>query len=164
MPELQIGDIAPDFVMPSIGPDMGEKTLSKADFVGGPFILYFYPRDATPGCTSEACDFRDNFAQFNKLGAKVLGVSKDNIVSHDKFIKKHELNFPLAYDKDGQACEAYGTWIEKSMYGRKYMGIDRATFLIDAQGRIAGIWRKVKVGGHVAELAKAIKALEKAAA
>lgn len=160
MTELQTGDKAPNFKLPATG----EQTLDLADFAGSPVVLYFYPKDDTPGCTTESCDFRDNIAQFKSVGAKVIGISRDSVKSHEKFAKKFDLNFPLVSDEDGKVCEAYGTWVEKSMYGRKYMGIDRSTFLIDGAGRIAAIWRKVKVSDHVAEVIEAVKALDKKAA
>ena len=160
MTDLAIGDKAPDFSMPATG----GQTVSAKSLAGAPYVLYFYPKDDTPGCTTEACDFRDNIKQFEKLGAAVIGVSKDSIASHEKFAKKFDLNFPLASDADGKVCAAFGAWVEKSMYGKKYMGIDRSTFLVDAKGRIAGIWRKVKVSEHVAEVAEALKALAKKAA
>jgi peroxiredoxin Q/BCP len=160
MPDLKTGDKAPIFNLPAVNlPVAGGKTLSLADYAGQPVVLYFYPKDDTSGCTAEACDFRDNMALFKTIGAYVIGVSRDNVKSHEKFIQKYGLNFPLVSDEDGQVCQAYGTWVEKSMYGRKYMGIDRATFLIDGSGHIAAIWRKVKVKDHVAQVAEALKAL-----
>jgi peroxiredoxin Q/BCP len=152
---LQIGDKAPAFNMPTDGGG----TVSLASLAGKPVVLYFYPKDDTSGCTKEACDFRDNQPDFRDLGTTVIGVSRDSVVSHDKFKKKHELPFALASDADGKVSEAYGTWVEKSMYGRKYMGMERATFLIDAKGVIRGIWRKVKVPGHVGEVIEAAKEL-----
>jgi peroxiredoxin Q/BCP len=122
-------------------------------------VLYFYPKDDTSGCTKEACGFRDAEPDFSGVKAAVIGVSRDSVASHDKFKTKHGLNFALASDEDGKVCEAYGTWVEKSMYGRKYMGIDRATFLIDGQGVIRRVWRKVKVPGHVEEVLAAAQAL-----
>jgi peroxiredoxin Q/BCP len=122
-------------------------------------VLYFYPKDDTSGCTAEACSFRDNAAAFKKLKAQVVGVSKDSVASHDKFKKKYDLNFPLVSDGDGKICEKYGTWVQKTLYGRKYMGIERATFLIDKDGVVAKAWHKVKVAGHVDEVAAALKAL-----
>src|SRR5690606_14758999 len=134
------------------------------DYTGSPVVVYFYPKDDTSGCTTQACDFRDNIRQFEKLGAAVIGISRDSIASHEKFAKKYDLHLPLASDEDGRVCQAYEVWVEKSMYGRKYMGIERSTFLVDGQGRIASIWRKVKVRDHVAEVAEALKALSKKAA
>jgi peroxiredoxin Q/BCP len=152
---LQIGDKAPAFDMPTDGGGQ----VSLASLAGKTAILYFYPKDDTSGCTKEACDFRDNLPAFSRAKATVIGVSRDSVASHDKFKKKHELPFLLASDADGRASEAYGTWVEKSMYGRKYMGMERSTFLIDGKGVIRGIWRKVKVPGHVAEVLKAAKHL-----
>ena len=152
---LDVGSTAPDFTMPTDGG--GSVTLSSLR--GRPVVLYFYPKDDTSGCTSEACGFRDALPDFSGVDAVIIGVSKDSVASHDKFKAKHELPFTLASDTDGSVCEAYGTWVEKSMYGRKYMGIDRATFLIDKDGVLRGVWRKVKVTGHVAAVLKAVKAL-----
>jgi peroxiredoxin Q/BCP len=152
---LKEGDRAPDFTMPTDG---GGK-VSLAKLKGKPVVLYFYPKDDTSGCTAEACGFRDNMPKFGKHAATVIGVSRDSVASHDKFKKKHGLNFTLAADETGEVTEAYGVWVEKSMYGRKYMGIDRSTFLIDGKGVIRKIWRKVKVPGHVEEVLAAVKAL-----
>ncbi|WP_207458071.1 thioredoxin-dependent thiol peroxidase [Azospirillum sp. SYSU D00513] len=149
------GTPAPDFTIPTDGG--GSVTLSALR--GRPVVLYFYPKDDTSGCTSEACGFRDALPDFTGVDAVVIGVSKDSVASHDKFKAKHELPFTLASDTDGTVCEAYGTWVEKSMYGRKYMGIDRATFLIDRDGIVRNVWRKVKVTGHVTAVLKAAKAL-----
>jgi peroxiredoxin Q/BCP len=149
------GKKAPDFTAATDG---GGK-LKLSDLRGKPVVLYFYPKDDTSGCTAEACGFRDQAAAFKKLKAQVIGISKDSVASHDKFKKKYDLNFPLVSDADGKICEKYGTWIEKSMYGRKYMGIERATFLIDKAGVVAKAWHKVKVPGHVAEVADALKSL-----
>ena len=152
---VRVGDKAPDFTMSTDG--NGSITLSKLR--GKPVVLYFYPKDDTTGCTAEACGFRDTFPDYGKTGAVVIGVSRDSVASHDKFKKKHELPFILASDTDGKVTERYGVWVEKSMYGRKYMGIDRSTFLIDKDGVVRGAWHKVKVPGHVAEVLKAVKAL-----
>ena len=149
------GKKAPAF---TVDTDGGGK-ISQKDLKGKPVILYFYPKDDTPGCTTEACGFRDALPDFGKLDATIIGVSKDSVARHDKFKAKYELPFTLASDEDGSVCEKYGTWIEKSMYGRKYMGIDRATFLIDAGGTVRRIWRKVKVKGHVEEVLAAVEAL-----
>jgi thioredoxin-dependent peroxiredoxin len=145
---LKAGDKAPEFQTLS---DAGNK-VSLKDFRGKKVILYFYPKDDTPGCTQEACDFRDAMAGFDKKGAVVLGVSPDGVASHQKFKAKFALPFPLLADEDHKIAEAYGAWGEKSMYGRKYMGIIRSTFLIDEKGKIAEAFEKVKVGGHVDEL------------
>jgi len=152
---IEIGDKAPDFTLSTDG--NGKVTLSKLR--GQKVVLYFYPKDDTTGCTAEACGFRDSFPKFGKIEAAVIGISKDSVASHDKFKKKYELPFTLASDADGKVCEAYGVWVEKSMYGRKYMGIDRSTFLIDKDGVVRGAWHKVKVPGHVAEVLKAVKSL-----
>lgn len=151
----QTGKPAPDFTMPTDGG--GQVSLS--DLKGKTVILYFYPKDDTPGCTKEACGFRDNLSAFEGADAVVIGVSKDSVAKHDKFKAKYDLPFTLASDEDGKVCEAYGTWVEKSMYGRTYMGIDRATFLIDGQGLLRQEWRKVKVPGHVEAVLEAAKGL-----
>lgn len=152
---VEVGDKAPDFSLPA--DDGGEASLRALK--GKTVVLYFYPKDDTSGCTKEACDFRDNLPDFRKIDAAVVGISRDSVASHDKFRKKHDLPFVLASDADGQVSDAYGTWVEKSMYGRKYMGMERATFLIDGKGVIRGVWRKVKVPGHVAEVLKAARTL-----
>ena len=152
---VEEGRKAPDFTAATDG---GRK-LKLSDLRGKPVVLYFYPKDDTPGCTTEACGFRDAQPDFGKLKAQVIGVSKDSVARHDKFEAKYDLPFPLVSDEDGKICEKYGTWIEKSLYGRKYMGIDRATFLIDRTGTVAKVWRKVKVKGHVEEVLEALKAL-----
>ena len=153
---VEVGDKAPDFTLPADG---GGKVLLKA-LLGKPVVLYFYPKDDTSGCTAEACAFRDALPDFSKVKAQVIGISRDSVASHDKFKQKYKLRFPLASDEDGKVCQAYGVWVEKSMYGRKYMGIDRSTFLIDAKGIVRAIWRKVKVPGHaeaVLDTARALK-------
>jgi len=152
---LEIGDKAPDFAMPTDG---GGKVSLKS-LKGKPVVLYFYPKDDTSGCTAEACAFRDILPDFSKLDAAVIGVSRDSVESHQKFKEKYQLSFPLASDADGSVTEAYGVWGEKSMYGRKYMGIERSTFLIDKNGIIRDIWRKVKVPGHAAEVLDALSKL-----
>lgn len=159
MTNLKPGSTAPAFTLPADG----NTTLSLKDFRGQKVVLYFYPKDDTPGCTTESCAFRDNIKQFEKLGVQIIGLSKDSPESHDKFKKKYDLNFPLASDTDGKVCEAYGVWVEKNMYGKKSMGIERSTFLIDEQGKIAALWRKVKVDGHLDEVMDALKQLPKAA-
>ena len=152
---LDVGTPAPDFTLPADG--NGSVTLSALK--GKPVVLYFYPKDDTSGCTAEACQFRDMHPDFSGADAVIIGLSKDSVASHDKFKKKYELPFTLAADTEGIACEAYGVWVEKSMYGKKYMGIERATFLIDRDGNIAKVWRKVKVPGHGADVLKAVAAL-----
>ncbi|PZP85388.1 MAG: thioredoxin-dependent thiol peroxidase [Azospirillum brasilense] len=152
---VSVGDKAPAFSLPA---DSGE-VISLSSLKGKNVVLYFYPKDDTSGCTIEAKDFRDLADAFGKANTVVLGVSKDSLKSHCKFRDKYELNFNLLSDEEGKACEAYGTWVEKSMYGKKYMGIQRATFLIDAAGKIAQIWPKVSVTGHAAEVLKHAQAL-----
>ena len=151
----EIGKPAPEFVLPTDG---GGRLRLK-DLRGKKVVLYFYPKDMTSGCTIEACAFRDRMPELAKAGIAVIGVSRDSVASHDKFKSKYGLPFPLAADLEGKVCEAYGTWIEKSMYGRKYMGMERATFLIDGKGLIRNIWRKVKVPGHSADVLATVKAL-----
>ena len=155
MTELSIGDNAPAFSLPRDGGAM----VSLSDFTGKNIVLYFYPKDDTPGCTKEAIGFTESGAQFAETNTVVLGVSKDPVKKHDKFVSKYELEIPLLSDEDGDLCERYGTWVEKNMYGKTYMGIERATFLIDTSGKIAQIWRKVKVPGHVDAVLDAAKAL-----
>jgi peroxiredoxin Q/BCP len=152
---VSIGDKAPDFTVPTDG----NGTLTLSQLKGKPVVLYFYPKDDTSGCTAEACGFRDALPDYSATGATVIGVSKDSVASHDRFKKKYGLPFTLASDTTGEVCEKYGVWVEKSMYGRKYMGIDRSTFLIDKDGVVRGVWRKVKIGGHVAEVLNAAKQL-----
>jgi len=152
---LEIGAKAPDFTLPTDG---GGKVSLKS-LRGKPVILYFYPKDDTSGCTAEACGFRDALPDFSKAAATVIGVSKDTVAAHDKFKKKYQLPFALASDAEADVCERYEVWKKKSMYGRTYMGIERSTFLIDDKGVLRGVWRKVKVPGHVAELLKAVKDL-----
>ena len=159
MSELEVGNPAPDFSMPADG----GKTVSLSDFKGRKLVMYFYPKDDTPGCTTESCGFRDQIKEFNKLNIGIVGISRDSVKSHDKFREKYDLNFPLGSDEDGKVCEAYGVWKEKSMMGKKYMGIERSTFLIDEQGKIARIWNNVKVNGHIDEVREAASALPKAA-
>jgi peroxiredoxin Q/BCP len=152
---VDVGHKAPDFTMPTDG----NGSVELAKLRGKPVILYFYPKDDTSGCTAEACGFRDTFPDYGNTGAVVIGVSRDSVASHDRFKKKHGLPFILASDADGKVTEDYGVWVEKSMYGRKYMGIERATFLIDKEGVVRRVWHKVKVGGHVADVLKAVQAL-----
>jgi len=148
MAELKVGDKAPDFELPT--GDGG--TLSLKEMKGKKVILYFYPKDNTSGCTKEACSFRDDVSKFRKKGAVIVGVSIDSVASHKNFAEKYALPFPLASDEKKELVKKYGVWKEKSMYGRKYMGVERTTFVIDEQGRIAQIFRKVKVDGHTEEV------------
>jgi thioredoxin-dependent peroxiredoxin len=152
---VEVGTPAPDFQMPTDGGG----SIGLKDLKGRKVILYFYPKDDTPGCTTEACGFRDLMPDFSGADAVVIGVSKDSVGSHDKFKAKYELPFTLASDETGAVCESYGTWVEKTNYGRKYMGIERATFLIDGDGVVRGVWRKVRVAGHVEAVLEAAKAL-----
>jgi peroxiredoxin Q/BCP len=152
---LKIGDKAPDFALATDG---GGKVEMKK-LRGKNVIVYFYPKDDTPGCTREACGFRDNLPAFKKIDAEIIGISKDSVARHDKFKSKYELPFTLAADDDGKVCEAFGVWVEKMNYGKRYMGIERATFLIDGKGVVRNIWRKVKVDGHVEDVLAAAKAL-----
>ncbi len=152
---VEVGKKAPAFKMAADGGG----TVALKDLKGRKVVLYFYPKDDTPGCTKEACGFRDALPDFTRIDATVIGVSKDSVAKHDKFKAKYELPFTLASDENGSVCEAYGTWVEKSMYGKKYMGIERATFLIDETGVVRGEWRKVKVPGHVEAVLEAAQAL-----
>lgn len=149
---LKEGDKAPAFTMK----DASGNTVKLSDYKGQQVVLYFYPKDNTPGCTQEACDFRDAFKTLKKKGAVVLGVSCDSEKSHQKFAAKHDLPFPLLVDEDHRVAEAYGAWGEKSLYGRKFMGLIRSTFLIGADGKVAKSWRKVKVAGHIDEVIEAL--------
>lgn len=153
--ELTAGDKAPDFKLPRDGG--GEISLSDAQ--GQTLVLYFYPRDDTPGCTKEAIAFSGMAEEFQAAGAMVVGVSKDSVKKHDKFKDKHDLTVILASDEDGDVCERYGVWKEKNMYGRKFMGIERTTVLIDPDGVVRNVWRKVKVPGHAEEVLKAAQTL-----
>jgi peroxiredoxin Q/BCP len=152
---LQAGDKAPAFDLPT---DTGRVSL--ASLKGKKIVLYFYPKDDTSGCTSEALQFSSEVEEFAKLGAVIVGVSKDSAASHAKFRLKHDLTVELAADTTGEIVETYGAWVEKSMYGRKYMGIDRSTFLIDADGVVREVWRKVKVPGHIKAVLTAARALK----
>ncbi len=153
---VDVGQPAADFTLPD---QMGQEvTLSR--FRGQPVVLYFYPKDDTPGCTTEACAFRDARNDYEQLGAKVIGVSPDPVKSHKKFADKHELPFTLVADTEKSVCESYGVWQEKSMYGKKSMGVVRSTFVIDAEGVIRQIFAKVKVDGHCEAVLEAIKAIK----
>jgi peroxiredoxin Q/BCP len=156
MSELKVGDPAPAFEAVAVGGKYGEGTpVSLAALAGQPVVLYFYPKDDTPGCTTQACALRDAWPDFEGK-AEIFGVSVDSATSHQKFIAKHSLPFPLLVDTEKKIVEAYGVWVEKSMYGKKYMGAERSTFVIDAEGRIQAILRKVKPGEHVKQLLGAL--------
>ena len=153
--ELKPGDKAPPFKLATDGGGV----ISLASLKGKPLVLYFYPKDDTSGCTKEALDFTKSSRRFQALGIAIIGVSKDSVASHDKFKTKYKLKLSLASDSETETAQAYGVWVEKSMYGRKYMGMERATFLVDAQGKIREIWRKVKVSGHAEAVLAAAKSL-----
>jgi thioredoxin-dependent peroxiredoxin len=153
----QDGDKAPDFTLAT---ESG-KPLKLSSLKGKPVVLYFYPKDDTSGCTLEAKEFSRLAPEFRKAGAEVIGISPDSVESHQKFSRKYELAVRLAADTDKAVANAYGVWVEKSMYGRKYMGVERATFLVGEDGRIAGSWRKVKVPGHAEEVLAAVRVLGK---
>lgn len=150
--ELAAGDVAPDFSLPS----SSGKSVRLSDLKGKNVVLYFYPADDTPGCTKEACSFRDNLPKFGKMDAVILGVSKDSLDSHSKFIGKYGLNFTLLSDEDLKVNNLYGTWVEKENYGRKYWGTERSTFVIGKDGKIRKVFRKVKVDGHEQEVLQAL--------
>lgn len=152
---LKPGDLAPDFTLP--GGDGTDITLSA--FAGKPVVVYFYPKDDTPGCTTEAIDFTARIADFGALGCTVIGISKDTAAKHAKFAAKHDLKVLLASDVDGKVIEAWGVWIEKKLYGRAYMGIERATFLLDGDRKVREVWHSVKVKGHADAVLEAVKAL-----
>jgi len=153
MPTLSVGDTAPAFTMPRDG----GSEVSLSDFDGKYLVLYFYPKDNTPGCTTEGKEFTAAKANFAKLNAQIVGVSRDSVKKHDNFIAKQELDVILGADLDGEVTESYGVWVEKSMYGKQYMGIQRATFLIAPDGKIAHIWPKVRVKGHVEDVLETLK-------
>ncbi len=152
---VEVGKPAPDFSLP----DHNGNTLTLASFAGKALVIYFYPKDDTSGCTAEAVDFSQKAPAFGDAGAAILGISPDSVKSHTKFRDKHGLAIPLASDESKTALEAYGVWLEKSMYGRKYMGVERTTVLVGPDGRITKIWPKVKVAGHVDEVLAAVQAL-----
>lgn len=154
---VEVGQPAPDFTLP----DQTGQEVTLSHFHGQPVVLYFYPKDDTPGCTTQACAFRDARADYEKLGAKVIGVSPDTVKSHQKFADKHELKFTLVADTEKSVCESYGVWQEKSMYGKKSMGVVRSTFVIDGEGVIRQIFFKVKVDGHSAAVLEAIGLIKK---
>ena len=153
---IEEGEIAPDFELPT----MDGKQLKLSQHQGRPVVIYFYPKDDTSGCTTEAKDFTSLMDQFRDAKAEVFGISPDSVLSHQKFAKKHDLAVGLASDGDKAVATTYGVWVEKSMYGRKYMGVERATFIIDKTGKIAKVWNKVKVPGHAAEVLAAVQALK----
>lgn len=153
--DLSVGDKAPKFELPRDGGG----TVKLADFAGKPVVLYFYPQDDTTGCTKEAIDFSQLKPEFGKAGAVVIGVSPDSATKHDKFKAKHGLTIELAADEERKVIDAYNLWVEKQMYGRSYMGVERATFLIGRDGRIAAIWRKVRVKGHAEAVLQAVREL-----
>ena len=155
MTNIEVGHKAPNFSLAT----NSNQTASLKDFKGKHLVLYFYPKDDTPGCTTQAIDFSKAKDKFAAMGAKILGISADSVAKHEKFITKHGLTIRLASDEAHEALEAYGVWVEKSMYGRTYLGIERSTFLIDEKGIIRAIWRKVKVKTHIDEVAEAIAAL-----
>jgi peroxiredoxin Q/BCP len=155
MSELAVGDVAPDFELEGDG---GNK-VSLSALKGKPVVVYFYPKDDTPGCTKEAIAFTEQSDAFAKLGVTIIGLSPDTAAKHDKFIAKHNLAIRLGADTEKEVAEAYGVWVEKSMYGKKYMGVERTTFLVGADGKIAEIWRKVKVPGHADAVLEAARAL-----
>lgn len=156
---LEVGQVAPDFELK----DQTGKTHRLSEQRGSWVALYFYPKDDTPGCTTQACDFRDNMAQIGAAGGKVFGLSADDEESHQKFASKYELNFPLLLDPDKEALEAYGAWVEKTNFGNTYMGVNRMTYLIDPEGKIAKIWPKVTPDGHALEVRSTIEELKAAA-
>ena len=155
MTHLKIGDPAPDFTLPK----NGGGTLSLSDYRGKNVVLYFYPQDDTPTCTLQAIDFSGKAAAFRKADAVVIGVSPDSVKSHDKFCARHDLTMPLVSDEEHEAVDAYGVWREKKTFGRTYMGVVRSTFLIDKDGKVAGIWDNVRLKGHVQAVLDAVKAL-----
>ncbi|MFS4438968.1 thioredoxin-dependent thiol peroxidase [Paracoccaceae bacterium GXU_MW_L88] len=150
---LEIGTPAPDFTLP----DQDGNDIALSDLRGAPVVLFFYPKDDTPGCTIEANEISDMMSDFDKTGVKVFGISKDSQRNHQNFIQKHDLKTTLLSDADSDVCELYGVWAEKKMYGKTFMGINRTSFLIDGEGRIAQVWEKVKPEGHAQELLSALK-------
>lgn len=155
MANVQVGQPVPDFRLPA----SNGKNVALSDFKGKKVVIYFYPKDMTPGCTTEACDFRDLNSQFGDDNTAVLGISPDDLKSHDKFIKKHDLPFLLLSDSDHEVAEMFGVWKQKNNFGREYMGIERSTFVVDEAGTLANEWRKVKVKGHVEEVLDFVKSI-----
>jgi peroxiredoxin Q/BCP len=153
--QLGVGDRSPSFELP----DQDAKIVSSKELAGRPYVLYFYPKDDTPGCTAEACGFRDDAGAFNDVGARVLGVSPDTTASHERFAKKYGLNFTLLSDTDKELAQKYGTWVLKKNYGKEYMGIERSTFVVDGRGVIRAAWRRVRVDGHVDKVRQAVEGL-----
>ncbi|MDI9408794.1 MAG: thioredoxin-dependent thiol peroxidase [Candidatus Pacebacteria bacterium] len=156
---ITIGTKAPDFELNLVTTSGETRTVKLKDFAGQNLVLFFYPKDDTSGCTAEACQFRDQQPDFTATKTAIIGVSRDTVKSHNKFIDKYDLNFPLASDESGAVTEAFGVWVEKSMYGKKYMGIERTTVLIDGKGIVRQVWPKVKVPGHAEAVLAAIKGL-----
>ena len=152
---LSVGDKIPDLTLPA----NGGREVGFKDYKGKKLVVYFYPKDNTPGCTQEGQDYRDLYKQFQKAGADIVGISKDSVKSHDNFVAKYEFPFTLLADTEGKACDAFGAIVEQSLYGRKYMGIDRCTWLFDDKGKLRQVWRGVKVKGHAAAVLDAVKAL-----
>ena len=153
--ELKVGDKAPDFKLTADG----DSSVSLKQFKGKKVVLYFYPKDDTPGCTKEAISFTEHLNAFENANTVIIGASKDTVAKHEKFKAKHALNITLVSDEDGTLCENYGVWVLKKNYGREYMGIDRSTFLIDEKGKIAQVWRKVRVNGHVEKVLEAAESI-----
>ena len=152
---LETGDPLPDLTLPATG----DRELSLSDFRGRKLVIYFYPKDNTPGCTQEGQDFRDRYAEFQAADCEVLGVSRDSVRSHENFAAKYDFPFPLLSDKDERMCQAFGVIVQKKLYGREYLGVDRSTWLFDADGTLTRSWRKVRVKGHVAEVLEAVNEL-----
>ena len=154
--QLNVGDAVPEIDLPI----HREGSLNLSDWRGGWVIVYFYPKDSTPGCTTESCEFRDALPDFSTANARIVGVSKDSLKSHARFTEKQALNFPLISDEDGKLCEAFDVWRLKKNYGKEYMGIERSTFIIDPDGKVAHVWRKVRVKEHVATVLATLKSLQ----
>jgi len=153
---LNIGDTAPDFTLLTVQAT-DQRDFSLSAMKGQKVVIYFYPKDDTPGCTKQACGFRDTLPDFEKLNTAVIGISKDTITKHEKFTNKYDLNIQLGSDESGEVCEKYGVWVEKNMYGKKYFGIQRATFLVDENGKIERIWPKVSVKGHIEDVLESVR-------